>query len=142
MPPKGYRRAQAAAQAVKPEPSTKSVVLKIPSLRLRKWADEKDAIHTPARSKNSSANSTPPVNIKDSPPDAGNKPEASATNTPDPVAESTPQNEKETKKRGPFGPKPGVKRSAAAVEDAPAKVRAKPGPKRRKMYVSSLWRPN
>ena len=113
--------------------STKSVVFKLSSSQLRKWVDENDAIK-PA-SKSSSATSTPPVIVKDSPPAAEIKAEPSGANTPDPSAATQPTNDnKDAKRRTNGGVKAGVKRGAAALDDTPAnKSRAKPGPKRRKM---------
>ena len=124
MPPSN-NKAASSARASKPKPS-KSVTLKIPSGRLMKWVEQGDAVKPSAPpSKGASAGSTPPATSKNSPTEA--KAEPSGANTPEVPG-------KDGKKNG-HGAKGGAKRGAAALDDG--KARAKPGPKRRKLYATS-----
>ena len=121
-------KATSSSRGTKSKPS-KPVTLKVPSAQLMKWVDQKDAVKPSAPpSKGGSTSSTPPVTSKNSPTEI--KAEASGANTPE------VQSGKDMKKNG-NGAKTGAKRGAAALEEG--KARAKPGPKRRKLYVTSSF---
>ena len=113
--------------------SSKTIVLKLQSSHLSRWPHDKPAPKPPS-SKSSSSNSTPAVVPKEDTTPVDVKTE---NNNGSPAKDSAAlQIPTDTKKKAPAAARSGTKRSSSALNDGQSKPRAKPGPKRRKLYVT------
>ena len=123
---------------------SKLVTLKLPSRLLspfpheqpaRKPSQTKPTPSKPIQPKSTTASTSTtstPIPPKQSPSPTDIKPETKTTPTPgEPEKPAIPADD--SKRKGPGGPRAGVKRPLGAVSEGLSKPRAKPGPKRRKL---------
>ena len=121
---------KASAKNTKP---TKVVTLKISSYLLTKFPYEEEPEAPPAKPKSAQQSASDATKASTSLPSEKND-QSNLTSNPSTKGDGDAATNKDTKRKGIPGPKPGTKRSAPATEpDGTPKPRGKPGPKKRKV---------
>lgn len=123
----------ATKSSLKGAKQSKIVKLKLSSYLLTKFPYVDDSPPQPVKSKSGQQSSSETPKPSASSPVEKSE-HSNSTPNPSTTAEPDANGNKENKRKGIPGPKPGQKRSAPATEpDGTPKVRGKPGPKKRKM---------